>query len=215
MTLLTGELRPLPPALWLRALQALSLYALARAVVRLFARFALGYRHVFTLEAEGRQLVLSHQKRVFGRTLVEFRSVLLLDRVRQITWEKAGASPLFFVGLSALAVGTFVGSRFMMEGVRAPGGAPWLLSAGALLITSGLALDFFVGSGRTYHKPLRGHAQISLDLDGEKGWVLSHLDERDALTLIQLVERALATGQGLESVPRGSAEGESPSAPPS
>ena len=199
MTLLSGELRSLPPGLGIRILGALSLWTFAQATVRFISRFALGYRHCFALQATGRQLILEHEKRIFGRPVLRLRSVVPLDRIQELTWEKSGASPMFFVGLSALVLGTFVGARFLTEGLRAPGGAPWILSIGALLIILGIALDFFVGSGRTYDKPLRGHSEISVRVQGDKGWILSHLNETEALTLVQLVEQALATGQDLES----------------
>ena len=199
MTLLSGELRPLPAVLWIRILQGLSLWTFAQALLRGISRFALGYRHCFALQATGRQLIVNHERRIFGRPFVRLRSVVPLDRIQELTWEKSGASPMFFAGLSALVLGTFVGARFITEGLRAPGGAPWLLSVGALLVTLGLALDYFVGSGRTYNKPLRGHSEISVRIVGDRGWVLSHLNETEALTLVQLVEQALATGQDLES----------------
>lgn len=207
---LQGELRRLPPPTALRLLQAVTLFTLVRSLTRAIARYALGYRHLFILHLGGRELILEHERTVLGRSTRRARTVLPLDRLQEITLERAGESPAFAAGLVALALGTFFGSRLISEGLLVPSGAPWLLGSGALLILSGVLLDFFVGSGRRPTR-LEGSPELSLRVEKGRGWLLARLKPEQADNLLKAIEHALATGGRLpDSLPHP----ESPESPP-
>jgi hypothetical protein len=195
-SVLSGELRRMPATPGWRVLQALTLWLFFVGVVRVLARFTLGYRHQFSLTTEGRQLILDAQRTVFGRTVRTTRTVLPVDRLQELTLEKSGESPAFSVGLASLILGTFLGARLFTEGVRAPGSAPWLLGLGALFAVSGLGIDYLLGSGRTV-KTYEASPQLVLRLSLDRGWVLSRLTPAQAQAVLAMVQRALLTGEDL------------------
>lgn len=206
-------MRRLPPPVGIRILQALSLWLFVVTAARLVARLTLGYRHEFSLEADGRQMILRRARCIWGRQLRSSTTVLPIDRLQEITLEKRGESPAFTAGLAALVLGTFLGARFFVEGARAPGGAPWLWGLGLVLIVSSLGLDYFVGSGKT-PKDLPGKPQVVLRLTGERGWVLTGLSLSSAQALVEAVTRSLSSGDDLTlmipaSGTSGDEEGES------
>jgi hypothetical protein len=191
---LQGELRRLPPKAALRIFQALTLLTLFSALARAMGRYTLGYRHRFRLFVRGREIVLEREHVTLGRVVRSARTVLPLDRLQEITLERRGEPPAFTAGLVALGLGTFVGSRVISEGVLASGGAPWLLGVGALLVLTGLLLDFFVGSGRTPARP-SGRPELHLRVSSERGWVLAHVDSEKAEALLSVIEQALTRGE--------------------
>lgn len=209
---LQGELRRLPPRPFLRVLQAITLFTFFRSLARAIGRYALGYRHRFSLYPTGRQLVLDRERSMLGRVIRSARTVLPLDRLQEITLERAGEPAGFTVGLASLAGGTFLGARFISEGLLAPSMAPSLLGAGSLLILCGVVLDFFVGSGRTpAHRS--GRPELTLKVTDERGWVLACFNEPQAENLLQELEHALATGERLPDSAARSEESEPPVLP--
>lgn len=197
---LTGEVRRLPPGLAVRILFSLTFVTLVRAILRALLRYTLGYRLRFVLTLGPQELILERERVLLGRTLGRARTLLPLARLQEITLERKGEAPAFTAGLVALGVGTFLGSRLISEGFLAPGGAPSLLGIGALLLSAGVLLDFFVGSGRS-PKATSGKPQLILKLTEERGWVLSHLDPPIAEALIAAVENSLTTGEPLDARP--------------
>lgn len=188
--LLCGELRRLPPSAPLRVLQALTLLTLFRALAHATFRYTLNYRHQFVLHQKGRMLILERERLILGRCFRRSRTLLPLQQLEEVTLERAGEPAAFTVGLAALAGGTFVGTRFISEGILAPGFAPWLLGGGSLLIFSGVLLDFFVGSGRTPAR-ISGSPELSLRVSNERGWVLARFDSVRAEELLHAIEHSL------------------------
>ncbi len=196
-----GELRRLPPGPGMRLVEAVTLITLVRSVTAAVLRYALGHRHRFAAEPGPMELVLEHEHTLLGTTFRRKRTVLPLRGLVEITLEKGGEPPQFAAGLAALAMGTFVGFRFLFEGVRAPGGAPWLLGLGALLVLSGILMDFFVGSGRS-PRSTSGRPEVSVRVQGGRGWVLAGLELETASELLARIEAALATeGASKEDAP--------------
>lgn len=210
---LRGEVRRLPPGPVLRFLLAVTLVTLLRSIGRAVLRYTLGYRVRFALYPKAREFILERERVLLGRTHSRARTILPLLRLQEITLERTGESPAFTAGLVALSAGTLAGTRFISEGLLAPGGAPWLIGTGALLLLSGVLLDFFVGSGRT-PKRFSGPPQLVLKLTDERGWVLSKLDPEQAEALLAAVEKALASGGPLpEQLFHPESRGAAPLAP--
>jgi hypothetical protein len=113
------------------------------AFVRVLARLALAYRRPADVT------VTSSAVRVNSRTLVLGRSVrerdVLLDRKGLVgaACEVRFARAAFYAGLASLALGSLIGVRVFVDGVRAA--SPSLLFAGAVVVAAGIGLDLVLG----------------------------------------------------------------------
>lgn len=170
--------------------QALSLWLFVAGAWRIVSSLLLGARHKFELAAQGRDLVLERRYTVFGRTMRTWRSVLPIDSVEEITLQVRGEPASFTAGLSALVLGTFLGGRFLVEGARAPGGAPSLLIVAVVLVLVGIGVDYLWGSGRTA-QAREGKPQFVLRARGERGWVLAGFEQKQAEQFLRTIEDAL------------------------
>lgn len=178
-----GELRRLPPPLWMRVLQALSLWMFFRGTVDWIFRSLLGVRHFATAVLRDQNLELSTETRLWGRTIRSTRRTLSIKAIEEIALERRGEPFAFSAGLVSLSLGTFVGSRLFFEGLFS--GALSLFALGPLLIAVGVALDYFVGSGRSRGTLKDGPAQLLIRARGERGWVLSQVELPGAELLLQ------------------------------
>ncbi len=192
-TSITGELRRLPAPLGIRIFQALSLWLFIAGFGRLVLRYLLGSRCRVRIEGQGGQLRLAITRSFWGRRLSASQTLLPLRQLQEITLEEKGESPHFFVGLAALALGSFVGARLMSEGISAAGGAPTLVLGGLSFFLMGLALDFFMGSGRRPSAPTAS-AQLLLKVQSQRGWVVSGLNLAQAQQVISQVQLHLQEG---------------------
>jgi hypothetical protein len=180
-----GALRRLPPSLLLRLLQALTLWLLIRGLALTLARFSLALRFRGSLKLRGDDLVLDREMTIWGRCVKKSTSVLPRAGLAEMTLETGGESLSFLAGLGSLCVGTFLGTRLISEGVFS--GATSLLLTGSGLVLLGVALDFFLGSGRR-EPSLRGPTQLVIRATGERGWVLSQVDPQAAQVLLGQVQ---------------------------
>ena len=187
---LQGEVRRLPASPAWRVLQAVTLWLLCKTVLLLVLRVCAGYHRRFALSFYQGVLQLHIERRAFGKVLSQQNSALQVRGLHELTFKERGEDPAFFVGLAALALGTFLGSRLLTEGLLVSGVSLWLLGGGSLLVAASLCLDFVLGSGRTRAHP-RGRAELILRADGARGWVLSAEDPKAAQELFQTVRRQL------------------------
>jgi len=139
---LEGERVRAPRGLVATLLVTLSGWLLLEAVVRLFARAALGYRRPASVALDEKGIVISDETHLLGRTLSERRTVVPTANLSQIERETRYARLGLFAGLLALSAGTYVGVGLMTDGVRVPGGSPSLLGLGALFVALGVLVDY-------------------------------------------------------------------------
>ncbi|MCL2724046.1 MAG: hypothetical protein FWD69_06370 [Polyangiaceae bacterium] len=141
---LEGEVMPVPRGPIATTLLALSGVLFVIHGARLFARLALGYERPAELVVSARGVRLHARTRMLGRTLRDREHVIvragLLRVVREVRYPRAA----FYAGLLALAFGSWLGVRALMDGVRAA--SPSLLLAGLAIIALGIAADFVLGS---------------------------------------------------------------------
>jgi hypothetical protein len=184
----------------------LSLWLSVKAIARLFAAGVLGYRRDFELSFDQNSLRLSMTKKLLGKEVSTQTNLLPLTHLNQARLRESGEDPSFTVGLMALGLGTFLGVQFISEGLLAAKVSTWLLGSGGLFLALGLAVDFFLGSGRTPKTP-NGRAELTLGFAGAQSWVLSlseagqaepwmnHLSER-------LSQQAPADAPGQQQAPQ-------------
>lgn len=187
----------MPPGPGLRIVQAISLWLFFRALVKVAARYLLGYRQTFQLTTQSKQLLLNRERIIWGRAIRKECSVLPLEGLQEVTLEKNGESPAFFAGLTALALGSFFSFQFLVQAFRVPGSAWSLFGAAALMMAAGVALDFFLGSGRTL-RSFNGPTQLVLKVEGSRGWVLSKLTAEEAQATLDWAEQALTSRQAAD-----------------
>ena len=94
----------------------------------------------------------------------------LVRVVREVRYPRAA----FYAGLLALAVGSYVGVRAFVDGVRAA--SPSLLLTGLIVISLGIAADFVLGSllpgargrVRVVFVPRAGKSRCVTDVDAQR-----------------------------------------------
>jgi hypothetical protein len=112
--------------------------------IRLVGRFALAYRTPTEVSLTDAGVRVRTRTQMLGRTLREREHVIvrsgLVRIVREVRYPRAG----FYAGLLALAVGSYVGVRAFVDGVRAA--SPSLLLTGLVVVVIGIGIDFVLGS---------------------------------------------------------------------
>lgn len=141
---LEGEAANAPRGPVLTAIYAVTGILFAIHVVRFVARVVLAYRRPAELSLSRDGLRLRSRTQVLGRTLRQQDQVILRAGLSRISREVRYPSAAFYAGLLALAVGSLIGVRALVDGVRAA--SPSLLILGLVIVALGIAADFVLGS---------------------------------------------------------------------
>ncbi len=112
--------------------------------VRLIARFALTYRTPTEVSLTDAGVRVRTRTEMLGRTLREREHVIVRSGLVRIVREVRYPRAAFYAGLLALAVGSYVGVRALVDGVRAA--SPSLLLTGLVVVSIGIGADFVLGS---------------------------------------------------------------------
>jgi hypothetical protein len=141
---LEGEAVAAPRGLVMTAFLAVTGLLFVMHALRLVARFALTYRTPTQVSLTDAGVRVKTRTEMLGRTLREREHVIvrtgLVRIVREVRYPRAG----FYAGLLALAVGSYIGVRAFVDGVRAA--SPSLLLTGLVVVVIGIAIDFVLGS---------------------------------------------------------------------
>lgn len=141
---LEGEATAPPRGPVATTLLALSGILFVMHAVRLVARFALAYRRPSELVLSHDGVRMKTRTQMLGRTLREREHVIVRAGLVRVAREVRYPRAAFYAGLLALAVGSWVGVRALVDGVRAA--SPSLLLAGLVIVALGIAADFVLGS---------------------------------------------------------------------
>jgi len=141
---LRGEIEPAPRHPVVTVLLAVTGVLFVVAVVRLMARFALTYRRPAEVTLTSGSVHVRSRTLILGRTVRE-RDVMLarqglIRAVREVRYARAA----FYAGLFSLALGSVIGVRTFVDGVRAA--SPSLLFYGLVIVAAGIGLDFVLAS---------------------------------------------------------------------
>ena len=143
---LTGELGPTPRGALMTALLALTLLLFVARSVRAVGRLTLGYRHPVSLWLSDQGLEIHERRELLGRVLGERRRLVPLGALRSVVREVRYARAGLYAGFVALTLGSFVGVRLFVDGLRVPGTSAPLLGLGLLLVMLGLGIDYALTS---------------------------------------------------------------------
>ncbi|HEY2513134.1 MAG TPA: hypothetical protein VGI39_19835, partial [Polyangiaceae bacterium] len=112
--------------------------------VRLLARLALAYRRPAELTLSETGVHIHVRVELLGRLLRERDHVILRNALVEATREVRYPRLPFYVGLLALATGSYFGVATLLDGVRAA--SPSLLLTGLLVVAAGVLLEVLFGS---------------------------------------------------------------------
>lgn len=170
---LTGDLGPRPRHPAVLALLAITGILLLARAARGLGRLALRRRTPTSVWISDRGVELFLRQEMLGRVVRERRVFVPLDEIRSV--EREVRFPRFglYSGLVALALGTFLGTRLFVDGLRVAGLSFPLMGIGLASVALGIALDVvFSGIGDT----LRGHCRLIVNPRRGSGWAIGALD---------------------------------------
>lgn len=123
----------------IRALMIVTGLALVRGLLAFAIRYCLGFRRTAVAVLDDGTLTLDEDWFLFGRRIGGRRTVARLADTRAFRLENRERQLEIAVGFGALAVGTYVGLQWFVDGLRA--GYPYLMLVGAGIVAAGVALD--------------------------------------------------------------------------
>jgi hypothetical protein len=137
---LEGELVPVPRSPAMLVLLGMTGILALMHVGRLLARWVLRYRKSAELRVSPRGVTVLSRSEMLGRTLREREVHIPIEGLLRAQREIRYPRLAMYVGLIALALGSYFGVSLLVDGARA--GSPELLGIGALLVFVGVGLDY-------------------------------------------------------------------------
>ncbi len=141
---ISGEMLPTPRGPVVTAVLAVTGILFVLHASRLVGRFALAYKRPAEVTLSGESVRIRARTEMLGRTLRDHETVIARTALARATREVRYPRMAFYAGLLALAIGSYVGVATLVDGVRSA--SPSLLLTGLVVISLGIALDFFLGS---------------------------------------------------------------------
>ena len=138
----------------IRILAVLTGFALIRGVLALIGRYLLVWRREATAAIDGGTMTLDVEWSVLGKRFRRTRTVAPIRSVEAARFEDRRRYVHLLVGFGCLAIGTWVGIQWFVEGLRA--GFPQLALIGAGIVAAGVLLDLVMyvfvpeGKGRSH-----------------------------------------------------------------
>ncbi len=139
-----GELVPAPRGPVATTVLAFTGILFAVHAVRLVAKLALAYRRPAEVSLSESGVRVKTRTEMLGRTLREREHVILKAGLVRVVREVRFPRASFYAGLLALALGSYIGVRAFVDGVRAA--SPSLLVVGLLVVALGIGADFVLGT---------------------------------------------------------------------
>lgn len=149
---LSGRLRPGPRSGGALCLSVVTLWFFVRPLLELFSRWVLRRETQATLSLRDGRLFLEQETQLWGRSWSRAQRWIPLAAIQEIRLEQAGARAQVRLGISALFLGTCLGSGLLLESLRAPASLPGLAACGLLLLAGGLFVDWALHRGTVLRK---------------------------------------------------------------
>jgi hypothetical protein len=138
----SGELTRRPLFAPLRVLLLVTGIAFLRGLLALIGRYCLWLRRRATLALEDGTLVLDVEWSILGRRFRHTTTRAPLRELGAVRYENRQRYLYLLVGFGALAVGTWVGIQWFVDGLRA--GYPYLALVGAGIVALGVVIDLLL-----------------------------------------------------------------------
>jgi hypothetical protein len=123
----------------LRVLAIVTGFSLVRGLLALVARYLLWLRRRATARVDGGRLELEIEWSIMGKRFRRSRTVAPLKELAAVRLENRKRYVQLLIGFGCLAVGTWVGVQWLVDGLRA--GYPYLSLVGAGIVAAGILLD--------------------------------------------------------------------------
>lgn len=156
-TRLSGELSPAPHNPFVTALLAFTGILFLTRGVRLLGSLALAFKQPAEIRLSDRGLEITHKTELLGRVLRAKETVVPIANLARVTREIRYNRLGLYLGLFALAIGTYFGMGLLVDGVRVPGGSAPLLGLGVVLVVLGLGIDYALS---TLADTVRGRCRV-------------------------------------------------------
>jgi hypothetical protein len=140
----SGELSAPPRGPFLTAVLAITGVLLVIEAAKLVGRYVLTFHRPVEVMLTPTGLAVHGRTLMLGRILREHDTVIPRDGIVRVTREVRYPSLAMYVGLIALAIGSYLGVGLVVDGVRAA--SPSMLGTGLVLAMLGLGLDFALSS---------------------------------------------------------------------
>ena len=137
---LSGELSPAPRGTIATVFLAICGWMLVAHVARLFGRFALKLRRPAEVRVTPQGIRIKASTTLLGKVLRETDTVIPYDALVRATREVRFPRTGTYAGLIALALGSYLGVSWFVDGVRAASAS--LAGVGVLVLVLGVVLDF-------------------------------------------------------------------------
>jgi hypothetical protein len=112
--------------------------------VRFIAKYALAFRRPAEVSLTDAGIRVKTRTEMLGRVLREKEHVIVRSGLTRVVREVRYPRVAFYAGLLALAVGSWIGVRAFVDGVRSA--SPSLLVVGLFIVATGIAADFVLGT---------------------------------------------------------------------
>lgn len=167
----SGELVPAPRGGVALVLLAITGILPVVVAARLLGRFALRIRRPAELRVSPAGVTVVTRTEMLGRTLRERELHIPSGSIARAAREVRFPRLALYAGVAALVIGSYLGLRLFIDGVRA--GSPELLGLGVALVLVGLAVDYGLshvglaarGRCRVLFMPRRGATLALADID--------------------------------------------------
>jgi hypothetical protein len=153
---LEGELVSAPRGPMATAVLAFTGILFVLHAARIALRLALAYRRPAEVSLSESGVRVKTRTELLGRTLREHEHVIVRSGLVRVVREVRFPGLAFYAGLLALAVGSYVGVRAFVDGVRSA--SPSLLVVGLVIVALGIGADFVLG---TLVPGSRGRCRVS------------------------------------------------------
>lgn len=142
--IVTGEIVPAPRGPVALVLLGFTGILALLHLGRLLGQVALRYRRPAELRVTSKGVVIHTRTELLGRTLKERDILIPIESLLRATREVRYPRLALYVGLGALALGSYLGISLFVDGARA--GSPELLGIGLLLVVVGITLDYVLST---------------------------------------------------------------------
>ena len=139
-----GELARAPRGGFATFLLAACGWLLAANIGRVLGRVALKYARPAEVQITPRGVMVRGHTELLGKVLKRYEVLIPLDGLARATREVRFPKMGMYAGLTALALGSYLGVSWFIDGVRAASFS--LIAVGMLVILAGIGLDFALSS---------------------------------------------------------------------
>jgi hypothetical protein len=189
---LSGRVTLAPRGVFTTAVSAFSGWLLLRQLLSWTLRVFLIYRASAEVRVSEKGLEIRERRSLLGRTLRERTTLVAMPQIRELSREVRYSRAGTYAGLAALGLGSVLGMRLFVDGLRVPGFSGPLLLLGLVVVLVGLGLDFALTN---WLDSSRARCRFLVVTEGGRGLFLAGVEPaRVDAVLSELSKRLVRAG---------------------